>query len=128
MQKILLVFLLLCRAGAFLVTHSHARKPASSSGAPILAHLSESELRHTLGKVDKTTFVLNAKKSQEDDTTSKGVKMGFLENFRDKPANLLLAPVIILFGVDIVLNLAVLTKRTFDYFVLGQAPSTEPWW
>ena len=37
-------------------------------------------------------------------------------------------PFLLLFGVDILLNLAVLVKRSLDYFVLGQAPSTETWW
>lgn len=52
-----------------------------------------------------------------------------LDNIQDlNPATLLLLPIVFLFGIDLLLNMIVLTKRTFDYFVLGQAPSTETWW
>ena len=57
-----------------------------------------------------------------------GSTVGFFDNFKDKPAMWVVFPFLLLFGVDILLNLAVLVKRSLDYFVLGQAPSTETWW
>lgn len=44
------------------------------------------------------------------------------------PSMRILSPFIVLVGLDLVLNMFVLTKRTIDYFIFGQLPSTEPWW
>ena len=53
---------------------------------------------------------------------------GFWDNIRDKPGTVALLPCVFLLGIDVLLNLAVLTKRTIEYFVFGQIPSSEPWW
>ena len=52
----------------------------------------------------------------------------FWENIKDKPGNLLILPFVAIFGIDLLLNIAVLAKRSIEFFVFGQAPSTEPWW
>ena len=68
---------------------------------------------------------LQMKKKQED---SPPKTLGFFENMKDKPVMWVLFPIMIVFGFDLLLNIAVLTKRSLDFFVLGKAPSTEPWW
>ena len=45
-----------------------------------------------------------------------------------KPGTLLILPFVALLGIDIVINIFFLTKRTYEYFMLGQAPSSETWW
>ena len=66
---------------------------------------------------------MNNDKDKDDDS------MGYLATItKDKPLMWVVLPFMLLVGVDIALNVAVLVKRTFDYFVLGQAPSTEAWW
>lgn len=50
-----------------------------------------------------------------------------LETLREKPATLIIAPFVILFGVDLILNIVFLTKRSIEYFAFGKAPSTEVW-
>ena len=52
----------------------------------------------------------------------------FWENIKYKPGNLLILPFVALFGIDLLLNIAVLAKRSIEFFVFGQVPSTEPWW
>jgi hypothetical protein len=101
-----------CSAGAFIV-HSN-----TSKGRAILVstHRPWSELPapHTLAGMTK--------KSEE------AKKSSVFETLRKKPATLVLFPFVFIFGADLLLNLAVLTKRTLEYFLLGQAPNPEPWW
>ena len=42
---------------------------------------------------------------------------GYLETFKDKPGMLLLLPSVFLLGIDLLLNMAVLVKRSLDYFL-----------
>jgi hypothetical protein len=42
--------------------------------------------------------------------------------------NWFVLPLVAVVGVDLLLNILVLTKRTFEALILGQAPSTETWW
>ena len=69
----------------------------------------------------------NKKDNNENDTDTKGSSI-FWENLKDKPGTLIILPFVALVGIDLLLNIAVITKRSIDYFVFGQAPSTEPWW
>ena len=63
-----------------------------------------------------------------DDNANTGISP-FLENIKNaKPGTLIILPFVALFGIDLLLNIAVITKRSIDYFVFGQAPITEPWW
>jgi len=65
----------------------------------------------------------NKKKKNGDDDVSPI----FWEDLGKKPGNLIFIPFIALFGIDLLLNIIFITKRSFEYFVLGQAPSTETW-
>jgi hypothetical protein len=72
----------------------------------------------------------NRKKNVEEgnDVTNNG-ESPFLENIKNaKPGTLIILPFVALFGIDLLLNIAVITKRSIEYFVFGQVPSTEPWW
>lgn len=74
---------------------------------------------HTTTRTHTTR--LSAKKSSDEETEkSPAAKLN--------TATLLLLPFVFLLGVDLLLNIAVLTKRSLEYFLLGQAPSSEPWW
>ena len=61
------------------------------------------------------------KEEEEDDDNNSSTSMM-------KPGTLLILPFVALLGIDIVINIIFLTKRTYEYFVLGQAPSSETWW
>ena len=62
-------------------------------------------------------------KNEEDDISSV-----LWKDLDKKPANLIILPIVALFGVDLLLNLAIVVKRSFEYIFFGQAPSTETWW
>ena len=50
-----------------------------------------------------------------------------IDIIKKKPATLVMAPFVVIVGLDLLLNMVFLTKRTFEYFVLGKMPSTEVW-
>eukprot|EP00534_Pseudo-nitzschia_fraudulenta_P001527 CAMPEP_0201131016 /NCGR_PEP_ID=MMETSP0850-20130426/41582_1 /ASSEMBLY_ACC=CAM_ASM_000622 /TAXON_ID=183588 /ORGANISM="Pseudo-nitzschia fraudulenta, Strain WWA7" /LENGTH=161 /DNA_ID=CAMNT_0047400943 /DNA_START=61 /DNA_END=543 /DNA_ORIENTATION=- len=62
-------------------------------------------------------------KNDEDKDTSPI----FWKDLSAKPGNLIVLPFVAIVGIDLLLNIFFITKRSFDFFVLGQAPSTEPW-
>jgi len=51
----------------------------------------------------------------------------FWEDMDKKPGNLIILPFVALFGIDLLLNIVFMTKRSLEFFLLGQAPSTETW-
>ena len=62
---------------------------------------------------------------QEEESTN--VFGRVLAPFTNSPGGMILFPFVVIFGLDILLNTFFLTKRTFEFFVLGQAPSTDTW-
>ena len=50
-----------------------------------------------------------------------------LDVMKERPATLVLLPLLLIFGFDLVLNIVVLVKRTVEYFAFGKLPSTEVW-
>ena len=125
-QRILcLTLLLACGAGAF-VTAPRSFPSRSGEVCWPTSSLDQGVPRPSGIEYRPNSFSLSANKSDKKQTSE--AKVSLLEYYKQNPAMLVLAPFIFIFGVDILLNLAVLTKRTFEYFVLGQAPSTEPWW
>jgi len=77
---------------------------------------------------NKTKKKKNGKPTIDDSDPSSASATSFWKSFKEKPGNLIVFPFIALFGIDLILNIAVITKRTIEYFVFGQIPSTEPWW
>eukprot|EP00751_Fragilariopsis_kerguelensis_P006098 CAMPEP_0170798056 /NCGR_PEP_ID=MMETSP0733-20121128/26063_1 /TAXON_ID=186038 /ORGANISM="Fragilariopsis kerguelensis, Strain L26-C5" /LENGTH=160 /DNA_ID=CAMNT_0011149205 /DNA_START=23 /DNA_END=505 /DNA_ORIENTATION=- len=82
-------------------------------------------------KKTKTKTKKNDKEMIDDASLSSSSTItttSFLKSFKEKPGNLIVFPFVALFGIDLILNIAVITKRTIEYFVFGQVPNTEPWW
>ena len=50
------------------------------------------------------------------------------KTLQENPGGLIILPFVIIFGLDLLLNIFFITKRSFEYFVLGQAPSQETWY
>ena len=80
------------------------------------------------------TSVYLARKGKNNDTTkvekeasSDAASSSWWTTFQQKPANLILLPFMGLLGVDLVLNIVFLVKRTLEFVVFGQMPSTETW-
>ena len=53
----------------------------------------------------------------------------FLTDLKDNnnPGTLIVLPFVALFGIDLVLNIVAITKRSLEFFVLGKAPNADPW-
>ena len=64
-------------------------------------------------------------KNKKDD--SEEVSPVFWEDIGKKPGNLIFLPIVAIVGIDLLLNIIFITKRSIEYFLLGQAPSTETW-
>jgi hypothetical protein len=67
------------------------------------------------------------KKNNADEETEKKLSDVF-DTFNKSPGTLIALPFLIIFGLDLLLNIAVITKRSFEYILLGQAPNSDPWW
>lgn len=77
------------------------------------------------------TTICSAKKPSAnndlDENEDTGVVSSVMDWIQAKPGNLVIAPFLFLFGLDLLANIFFLSKRTFEYFAFGKAPSTEVW-
>jgi len=88
------------------------------------------------GVTTTTTRVSLANSGKDNEKTSTDTNTGksttsltsIWNTLQEKPGGLILLPFVALFGFDLLLNIFFLTKRTFEFFVLGQAPSQETWY
>jgi hypothetical protein len=86
-------------------------------------------LRHNVASFTSLSlYGSKKKKSTAEEDGNSTTTTTFWNNLRDKPATVVLLPFLFILGLDVILNLLVLTKRSVDYFVFGQLPSTETWW
>jgi hypothetical protein len=75
-----------------------------------------------------TTTRLGLSKNNENNENNDGTSLTSIWNaLQEKPGGLIILPFVIIFGLDLLLNIFFLTKRSFEYIVLGQAPSQETW-
>lgn len=70
-------------------------------------------------------FMALGNKNKNDDTQDDSSI--FWKDIGKKPGNLIILPFVALVGIDLLLNIIFITKRSIEYFLLGQAPSTETW-
>jgi hypothetical protein len=73
---------------------------------------------------------LSSKQDSNNDSKQRNKRASpptFWTTLQDKPGGLILLPFVVLFGLDLLLNILFLTKRSLEYFLLGQAPSQETW-
>ena len=77
-----------------------------------------------IGKTDSKNIIsLCGKKSNSSEKDSDGDT----EKKKMSPATLVLAPLVFLFGLDLVLNIAVVTKRSLEVFFTGEYTVYTPW-
>ena len=77
----------------------------------------------------KPSSVLLAKKQandsdEKDDDPKNGNFMGI---FKKSPGAAIVAPFVLLFGLDLVANIAVITKRSLEVFFTGEYTVWTPW-
>lgn len=122
MLRRIVFFTFICGAQAFVPKSLSNHPPKATTGAPFdgIFFQEPSTRSFDVAVKPKQCFMKN---SDENDRLG-----GYLENFKDKPGMLLLLPFVFLIGIDLVLNIAFIVKRSLEYFLFGQAPSTETWW
>lgn len=74
----------------------------------------------------KTKGNTNNKKKKNDE--DEDLSVNFWRDLGKKPGNLIMLPFVAIVGIDLLLNIVFITKRSIEYFLLGQAPSTQTWW
>lgn len=68
-----------------------------------------------------------AKRPEKDETNDKAAKWSMMDTMKKNPGTLVAAPFVVLIGIDLLLNIGVLAKRTVEYFAFGRLPSTDVW-
>ena len=109
--------------------HHHHHPPPTNDGILPVHFCPNSIILSSLPRRSNTR--LSAKKrtpTQNDDDDDDKPRVSFFESIKDKPGTVVMLPFVVLVGADLLLNIFFLTKRSIEFFVLGQAPSTETWW
>lgn len=65
-------------------------------------------------------FFLSMKRSNKNTNEKESSSSSLLDTFKDKPGTLLIAPFVVLVGLDLLANIAVLTKRSLEYAFTGE--------
>jgi len=111
---------------------SKNRKPASSFTADPKAVTSELSPATTSNTILSMALGNKNKKNKNDakydDDDTEDISPVFWKDLGKKPGNLIILPFVAIVGIDLILNMIFITKRSIEFFVFGQAPSTEPWW
>jgi len=79
----------------------------------------------------ETSPLLEAKKppigSSSDDENENGKDASMMSALRKSPGAVLVLPFVLLFGLDLVANIAVLTKRSLEVAFTGEYTVWTPW-
>jgi hypothetical protein len=70
--------------------------------------------------------IFPAKKTRWDDEEEQGATSGPFRAFQTSPGAILIAPLVLLFGLDLLANIAVLTKRTIEVALTGEYTVWNP--
>ena len=68
-----------------------------------------------------------AEKYSENESAPTSNNDYFVKLQNQSPATLILLPFVVLFGLDLLLNIIFITKRSIEYIVFGQIPNTDTW-
>lgn len=112
---------------------SPSSKKAFRAGAP-----DQYEVRrnngHSLSTINNQKHtplpIIKAKKQVVDDNTNDSKQSnndGMMGIFKKSPGTIVIAPFVLLFGLDLVLNIAVVTKRSLEVFFTGEYTVWTPW-
>jgi len=82
--------------------------------------------------IDSTIYQSNPSsalwaKKQPDDAQDEDSGSGFVGIFKKSPGVAIVAPFVLLFGLDLILNIAVITKRSLEVFFTGEYTVWTPW-
>ena len=79
--------------------------------------------------IPQSTTSLHAKqtKNKSDNEDKSESNSGIMGTFKKSPGTLIIAPFVLLFGLDLILNIAVVTKRSLEVFFTGEYTVWTPW-
>ena len=115
------LFIRICFLLALLAATSVAFVPTLASSKIQPSHESSPP---TIRDIFKQQSCLAVKKSNQQDKEN---KRSMLDVIKEKPATLVMAPFVLLIGLDLVANIFFLTKRTIELYAFGKLPDTEVW-
>ena len=125
----LIALLLASCCDAFVATRGN-RVGGVASGLLGQHQQTELHLRNTdAQKYNFSPSLLQAKKQKSisDNNERSGDNGDVTKMFQKSPATIILAPIVVLFGLDLVLNIAVVTKRSLEVFFTGEYTVWTPW-
>jgi hypothetical protein len=118
LRKGTILLYLVCSVGAFL-------SPPSSCSVDRRASVSKFQWGD---EWSETTALLEMKNKNNSDEETERKLSDVFDTLKKSPGTLIALPFLIIFGLDLLLNIAVITKRSLEYILLGQAPNSDPWW
>jgi hypothetical protein len=71
-------------------------------------------------------MIFQAKKTKWNDDEEERGNSGPLQTFKRSPGTIIIAPFVLLFGLDLVANIAVLTKRSIEVALTGEYTVWNP--
>ena len=115
---------LLSPQGKFNVEHSHNIIGGGRSkyqGCNLLLHPFPLQAPPS-GMQTLSSLRMMKKNNGEDDEkeSNSSTLMAWVEKVKSKPANVIIAPFVAIFFIDIVANILVVTKRTIEYTLTGE--------
>lgn len=123
---VLLSFALFCGVEAFIPSHA-----TSSTKSFQHSPIPELDLAHS--RLMALSAYKNSKAAKPTKSKAVNKKTAAKDNGEDtvgvfsKPGNLIILPFVAIFGLDLVLNILVVVKRSIEVSLTGQYTCTGPW-
>ena len=96
---------------------------ACNNDSPLIINSYSNKQSSSITKLYAKKQPTTSDNNEDDDDNNK--VMGIFNS--KSPGTLLIAPFVILFGLDLILNIAAITRRSLEYVLTGQLPSNTPW-
>ena len=113
-----------------LLTTTSSSSPSSgrmacNNDSPLTINSYSNKQSTSITKLYAKKQPTNNDKNNSEEEDDKNKVMGIFNS--KSPGTLLIAPFVILFGLDLILNIAAITRRSLEYVLTGQLPSNTPW-
>ena len=104
---------------------SESGRMACNNDSPLTINSYSNKQSTSITKLYAKKQPTNNDKNNSEEEDDKNKVMGIFNS--KSPGTLLIAPFVILFGLDLILNIAAITRRSLEYVLTGQLPSNTPW-
>jgi hypothetical protein len=127
----IILFVLLRATGAFLaappiiVQKMRSAPPVSVFEYPFEEASSYAPSSSSSSSSSSSLLLFGTKKDNVEEKKKKTTKSSasvpaWFESFQEKPGTLIVLPFLLIFGLDLVANIAAITRRTLEYAFTGQ--------